>query len=112
MKAKEKIKRILMAITFLVIVASTHSSCEPITDKPCDGNGTLSLENKSLNTVQKIMIDGVNWGSLDPGKTKECKLAPGTHLWQLVGISGGTGCGIASVIIVACKTTSFSCSSK
>jgi hypothetical protein len=106
MKAK-----ILIAITFLVIVL--FFSCEPTdgTD-PCDGMGTLSVENTSHSTVQRLMVDGVNHGTLDPGKTKDAKLAPGTHSWQLIGISGGNGCSAASVIIVACKTSSFSCSAK
>ena len=113
MKTKEKIKRILIATFFVIVAMFTNFSCEP-TDAAddCDGMGTLKLTNKSLSTVQKVMIDGVNWGSIDPGESKEAKLAPGTHSFQLVGISGGTGCGVASVIIVACKTTGFSCSAK
>jgi hypothetical protein len=107
----KKIKIILIAIAFLVIAASTNFSCDPIKDD-CDGNGTLSIENKSLLTVQRLMIDGVNYGSVDPGDKKDAKLAPGTHSWQMVGISGGTGCSAATVIIVACQTSSFSCSAK
>ena len=107
----KRIKIILIAIALLVIAASTNFSCESTKDD-CDGKGTLSIENKSLSTVQRLMIDGVNYGSVDPGDKKETKLAPGTHSWQMVGISGGTGCSAATVIIVACQTSSFSCSAK
>jgi hypothetical protein len=71
--------------------------------------GTLKLTNNSSNTVQRAMIDGVNHGSIDPGQSKEIKLAAGQHDWQLVGISGGTGCSAAKVTIVECQTTGFSC---
>ncbi|MEK7572286.1 MAG: hypothetical protein AAB493_00280 [Patescibacteria group bacterium] len=103
------IKMTLIVIALIVIAASTNLSCEKLF---CDGMGTLSLENKSLLTVQKIMINGVNYGSLDPGKTKEIKLTPGIYMWQLVGISGGTGCSAAAVTIVECETVAFSCSAK
>ena len=106
-----KIKIILIAIALLFIAASTNFSCESTKDD-CDDKGTLSVENKSLLTVQRLMIDGVNYGSVDPGDKKEAKLAPGTHSFQMVGICGGTGCSVATVIIVACQTSSFSCSAK
>lgn len=97
-------------LLIVVLVAATglifSSSCDEI----CDGMGTLKLTNKSVGTVQKIIIDGVNYGTIDPGESKEIDLAPGEHDFQQVGISGGTGCSQASVIIVECKTSSFSCS--
>lgn len=102
---KGKIK--LVISIFVIIAAFTSFSCDELV---CNGKGILSLENKSLNTVQRIMIDGVNYGSLDPGKKKEIELAPGQHLWQLVGLSGGTGCSAAYVIIQECETSAFSCS--
>ena len=95
----------------MVIAATTNFSCGPTKDT-CDGNGTLSVENTSHLTVQRLMVDGVNYGSVDPGNQKDAKLAPGTHSWQMVGISGGPGCGSATVIIVACQTSSYTCSAK
>lgn len=103
---KKFILTVMGLISFLsVSVIST--SCDELT---CSGNGTLSVENKSLNTVQRLMINGVNYGSVDPGKTKEVELTPGTYAWQLVGLSGGSGCSPAVVNIVECETSSFSCS--
>jgi len=90
----------------LGLATYSSSSCEKL---GCDGKGTLSLENTSHNTVQRIMINGVNYGTLDEGETKEIKLVPGIYAWQLEGISGGTGCSAAMVTIVECKTQSFSC---
>jgi hypothetical protein len=72
--------------------------------------GKLALKNNSLNTVQKIMIDGVNYGTLDPGEDDTYDLPAGEHEFQQVGISGGTGCAPAKVIIIECETQSFKCS--
>jgi len=102
---KKQIK--LLVFTLVIMFAAISFSCE---ESSCDGKGTLSLENKSIDTVQRIMIDGVNYGSLDPGEKEEIELAAGQHVWQLVGISGGAGCSEAYVIIQECETTAFSCS--
>jgi len=102
--------RMSLVIALLAVMPFMNFSCDLIDD--CDGMGILSIENTSLSTVQKLMIDGVNHGSVDPKETKEVKLAPGTHVWQMEGISGGTGCSAASVILIACKTSSFECSGK
>lgn len=76
----------------------------------CGGKGYLKLTNESINTVQRIMIDGVNYGSLDPGESEIISLPAGEHEFQLVGISGGSGCSSAKVIIIECETQGFSCS--
>jgi hypothetical protein len=92
-----------------VLLMFTFLSCEDLT---CDGKGTLSVENSSISTTQRLMVDGVNYGSVDPGKTKEVDLAPGQHIWQLVALAGGTGCSAATVIIEKCETSSYKCSGK
>ena len=104
-----KIKLFLVALVLLTITASVNTSCEDLT---CNGKGTLSISNKSHNTVQKLMINGVNYGTLDPGETKDVELSPGMYMWQLVGISGGTGCSAAAVTITECDTQGFSCGAK
>lgn len=105
----KKIKLFLIAAVLLTITASTSISCEKLL---CSGKGTLSVENSSHSTVQKLMVNGVNYGTLDPGETKKVDLTPGPYVWQLVGISGGTGCSIAEVNISECQTSSFKCGGK
>lgn len=97
----------LMGVISFLSLSVINTSCDKLS---CDGLGTLSVENKSLNTVQRLMINGVNYGSIDPGKTKEVELTPGTYAWQLVGLSGGSGCSPAVANIAKCETSSFSCS--
>ena len=102
MKTRKQILILIFAFIGLFIL----SSCK----ETCDGMGTLKLTNKSISTVQRIMVDGVNYGTIDPGESKEIELAPGEHDFQQLGISGGSGCSAAKIIIVECKTTGFSCS--
>jgi len=108
----KKIALYILGFFLLTLSASVNMSCSSLNNLLCNGKGTLSLENKSTNTVQKIMINGVNYGTIDPGETKKVDLVPGTYTFQQVGISGGTGCSQATVNIVECKTQAFSCSSK
>jgi len=100
----------LFVLFSFIIISFTSFSC----DNMClnGGKGTLSVENRSLNTVQRLMINGVNYGSVDPGETLDVELNPGVYEWQLVGLSGGTGCSAAVVTINECETSSFSCSGK
>lgn len=105
----KKVKLILIALVMLTITASVNTSCEGLV---CNGKGTLQLTNKSLHTVQKVMINNVNYGTLDPGEKKDYELSPGVYAFQQVGISGGTGCSVAAVTISECDTQGFSCSSK
>jgi len=106
----------LILIT-VVIFASLLYSCEKEESTPddgsgdgCNGKGTLHLENKSLHTVQRIIIDGHNYGTLDPGDKEEFSLAEGQHSMQFQGISGGEGCTPSTVFIVECEHEYFSCS--
>lgn len=91
----------------IVALSVFGSACKKKTT--CSGKGTLKLTNDSHSTVQRAMVDGVNYGSLDPGASKDISLAAGSHDWQLVGISGGSGCSAAKVTIIECQTSSFSC---
>jgi hypothetical protein len=104
-----KLSLTLITIVLLVIGASTSTSCKDLT---CSGKGTLELTNSSLLTTQKIMINGVSYGTLDPGEKKSIDLSPGVYAWQLVGIAGGTGCSMAAVTITECDTQGFKCSGK
>ena len=71
--------------------------------------GTLKLTNASQYTVQKVLVDGIEYGTLDPGKYVEIELAPGEHYFQQVSVSGYGGCNVARVIIVECETAAYEC---
>jgi hypothetical protein len=67
--------KFLISVFAILLIASIigMSSC----DKVCKGEGTLSLKNSSLNTVHRIMVDGINYGSLDPGDHIDISLPAG-----------------------------------
>ena len=104
----------MIVLISMIALTLTNSTCgDPGADSPCSsGKGTLELTNNSLLTVQTIMINGVSYGTLDPGAEKSIDLSPGVYTWQLVGLAGGTGCSAATVTITECDTQAFKCSAK
>ena len=102
----------LLSISSLILtffILTIMLSCDSDSDSDCEGKGYLKLTNKSTGTVQRIIIDGINYGSLDPGESKSISLPAGEHEFQQVGISGGAGCSPAKVIIIECETQGFEC---
>ncbi len=88
------------------------SSCDELEIEPsCSDQGTLQVCNKSLHTVQKIIINNTNYGTIDPDECKDIKLAVGTYTLRMEGVSGGNGCNIVSTFIIAeCDNIGRSCS--
>jgi hypothetical protein len=77
----------------------------------CGGYGYLKLTNDSRNTIQKIRIDGVNYGTLDPGDSETFELTVGKHTVEtLNAVTGRNACSSFEVTIVECDTQGYSCS--
>lgn len=104
-------KLFLLAIPLLFLASCDRDDDDNATPgtTPCN-TGTLRCTNTSNATVQRIMISGTNYGSLDPGETRSIELAPGSWSLQFVGISGGSGCSASNFNIAACQTVNRSCS--
>lgn len=98
----------LLLATILLIASSCEALEEDISDPSCKDIGYLRLTNGSLNTIQMILIDGTNYGTLDPGDTGTYTLGVGRHDFQFKGVNG-SGCAPASVVIAECKTESRIC---
>jgi hypothetical protein len=105
---KAIIKSLKLVSLVFIFVCFFSISCKELC---LTGTGTLTLTNKSLHTVQKIMINGVNYGTIDPGESKDIELSPGTYYVEQDGISGGTGCSGFVVNMAACTPQGYSCSS-
>lgn len=109
-----KIKQIMKKINLLVAmclmaIATTSTSCAK--EFLCDGKGTLTVKNSSLHTVQQIVISGTDYGTIDPGESKEIDLTAGTWKLKFVGISGGEGCTSESEFVIdACGELGRQCS--
>lgn len=93
----------------MALMACVKEEPEPPTVPTCT-TGTIRCSNTSLHTVQKIMINGTNYGTIDPGEFRDISLAPGSWTLQFVGISGGSGCSASSFNIAACQSMGRSCS--
>ncbi len=71
--------------------------------------GYIHVRNTSLHTVQRLLIDNINYGSLDPGQERYVEKLPGNYLVQLIGLAGGSGCAAATVHVIPCSTDGFMC---
>ena len=93
----------------LLFVACTQEEPMPPVQPTCT-TGTLRCTNTSVNTVQRILISGTNYGTIDPNEYRDISLAPGSWNLQFQGISGGSGCSSSSFNIAACQSIGRTCS--
>lgn len=99
---------VLLGLFATTVACVKEEPVEPVA--PSCTTGTLRCSNTSLHTVQKIMLNGTNYGTIDPGEYREISLAPGNWSLQFVGISGGSGCNASAFNIAACQSMGRSCS--
>lgn len=105
-----KIWKLIPALPqFLLACEKEETAAPAVTPNTCT-TGTLYCHNASTNTVQRVLLSGTNYGSLDPGESRSFELAPGNWTLQFVGISGGPGCDESIFNIAACQTVSRACS--
>lgn len=105
------IKQLLLVIPMIAAIAcEKDDDVAPASSGSACATGILRCTNTSNSTVQRILISGTNYGSLDPGETLSIELAPGSWTLQFVGINGGSGCSLSSFNIAACQTVSRACS--
>ena len=102
-----------ITLSFLALILLSMSSCvkqeDDDNDCPQAGYGWFKVTNGSLGTVQRMMIDGTNYGTMDPGDVMNIPLPAGQHDYIFEGISGGAGCSAATVTIVECQTEGRQC---
>ena len=100
-------------IGFLVISVALFSYCKPLIDK-CELNntGTFYIENESAKgQAYKILIDGINYGIVGAGQTKEWELAAGPHVVQILfAETGKTACSLSAPTVIKCQKTGLKCS--
>ena len=98
---------------FFVISTILFSYCEGLVDK-CELNntGTFYIENESAKgQAYKILIDGINYGIVGAGQTKEWELAAGPHVVQILfAETGNTACTVSAPTVIKCKKTGLKCS--
>lgn len=96
----------------LVISILWLGGCKALVDKcDLDNTGTFSLENASASgQAYKILIDGINYGIVGAGQTKEWELTAGTHVVQILfAETGNTACSISAPSVIKCKKNGLRC---
>ena len=99
---------------FFVIAAVLFVNCKALVDE-CDVNntGTFYIENASASgKAYEIHIDGINYGIVGAGQTKEWTLAAGPHVVQILFAgSGNTACSLSAPTVIRCERTGLRCHS-
>lgn len=103
-------KRVFFGI--LVVNLAFLIACESILEE-CEINntGTFYIENASnKGKAYKILIDGINYGIVGAGQTKEWELATGPHVVQILfADTETTACSTSVPTVIKCKRTGLSC---
>lgn len=97
-----------------IVSVVLFSSCESLLSK-CEVNdtGTFYIENESAKgQAYKILIDGINYGIVGAGQTKEWELAAGPHVVQILfAESGNVACSVSAPTVIKCQKAGLRCSS-
>jgi len=105
-------QKVLFLIAIFISLALL-SACA-LDDCAINNWGTLSIENQSQSgRAYKILIDGINYGIVGAGDTKEFKkLAAGPHVVQILfADTGYAACSVSVPTIIKCQTSGLRCSS-
>lgn len=99
----------LLCISALFTACCPNGDCEEIEpDEDCNGKGYVVLTNYSNSRLHRVFINNVNYGTLDPGESKEFSLTEGAYTIEQQGVGGG-GCSSFQVSVVECSRQGFSC---
>ncbi len=99
---------------FLVIAAVLSVNCKALVDECGTNNtGTFYIENASASgKAYKILIDGIDYGVVGAGQTKEWTLAAGPHVVQILfAETGKAACSLSAPSVIKCERTGLKCSS-
>jgi hypothetical protein len=78
-----------------------------------DNMGTFYVENQSESgRAYKIIIDGIDYGIVGAGSTKEWTLSAGSHIVQILfADTDSTACSISAPSVVKCQKNGLICKS-
>ncbi|MBM3285226.1 MAG: hypothetical protein FJY81_05080 [Candidatus Aminicenantes bacterium] len=103
-------KKNLLFLMATVVLLSLAPACQLL---ECERNntGTFYIENQSQSgRAYKILIDGINYGIVGAGNTKEWDIAAGPHVVQILfADTGATACSTSVPTVIKCKKTGLSC---
>jgi hypothetical protein len=89
-------------------------ACEALMEE-CEKNdtGTFYIDNQSdSGRAYKVIIDGINYGIVGAGSTKEWTLSAGSHIVQILfADTDRTACSLSAPTVVKCQRNGLICRS-
>ena len=108
-KMKTKLSTLLL---LTALIAGLSFNCSDIIGVDCDSKGYIQVTNNTKsNKNYKVIIDGMNYGTLAPGQGENYKVNIGAHLVSIEFQEGGAACSAAYVDVQECQTRGLSCES-
>jgi hypothetical protein len=108
-----KKKKAIFQATIFVLLAFLPA-CEALQEE-CARNdtGTFYIDNQSESgRAYKIIIDGINYGIVGAGNTKEWTLSAGPHLVEILfADTDRTACSLSAPTVVKCQKNGLICRS-
>jgi len=108
----KKIKILFLIGIFISL--SLLPACEALKEE-CERNetGVFYIDNQSESgRAYKIIIDGISYGIVGAGSTKEWTLAAGTHLVQILfADTDTTACSVSAPTVIKCQKNGLICRS-
>lgn len=108
-----KIKKSLIQVAAFILLALVPA-CQ-LFQEECEKNntGTFYVENQSESgRAYKILIDGINYGIVGAGDTKEWTLAAGPHVVQILfADTDMAACSTSVPTVIKCEKHGLSCDS-
>jgi hypothetical protein len=100
-------------VTIFVLLA-LMPACDVLMEE-CEKNntGTFYVENQSESgRAYKVLIDGINYGIVGAGSTKEWTLSAGAHIVQILfADTDTTACSVSAPTVVKCQKNGLICRS-
>lgn len=106
-------KKTLVLLLVALTLALFTSACDALKEE-CEKNntGTFYITNNSQKgRSYKILIDGINYGIVGAGDTKEWTLAAGPHVVQILNAENNSeACTTSVPTVIKCQKNGLTCS--
>lgn len=107
-------KQKILFLIAIFISLGLLPACEALMEE-CEINNTgiFYVENQSQSgRAYKILIDGINYGIVGPGSTKEWTLVAGPHVVQILfADTDAAACSVSVPTVIKCQKNGLICQS-
>ncbi len=107
-------KSYVLFLTAIFVLLTALPTCDILMEE-CERNntGTFFVENQSESgRAYKVIIDGISYGIVVAGSSKDWTIAAGQHLVQILFADTDTdACSISAPTVIKCKRSGLVCRS-